>query len=59
MSFTNFTTGKSHSFGGQYLEAWFVEAETTEEARKLLLSGAGHRCGIGECIHAELEQIAE
>jgi hypothetical protein len=41
------------------VEEWFVDAETTEEARELLLSGAGHRTGIGECIHAEVEQIAE
>jgi hypothetical protein len=42
------------------VEEWFVEAETAEEARELLLSGVGHRCGrIGECIHAEVEQIAE
>jgi hypothetical protein len=41
------------------VEEWFVEAETAEQARELLLSGAGHRCGIGDCIHAEVEQIAE
>jgi hypothetical protein len=41
------------------VEEWFVEAETAEEARDLLLSGAGHRCSIGECIHAEVEHIAE
>ena len=42
------------------VEEWFVEAETAEEARELLLSGAGHRSGgIGECVHAEVEQITE
>jgi hypothetical protein len=42
------------------VEEWFVEAESAEEARELLLSGGGHRSGgIGECIHAEVEQIAE
>jgi hypothetical protein len=41
------------------IEEWFVEAETAEEASELLLSGAGHRSGIGECIHAEVEQITE
>jgi hypothetical protein len=41
------------------VEEWFVEAETAEEARELLSSGEGHRCGIGECVHAEVEQIAE
>ena len=41
------------------VEEWFVEA-TAEEARELLLSGAGHRCGgIGECINAAVEQIGE
>jgi hypothetical protein len=40
------------------VEEWFVEAETVEEARELLLSGAGHRNGIRECIHAEVEQVA-
>jgi hypothetical protein len=41
------------------VEEWFVEAESAEEARELLVSGAGHRSGIGECIHAEVEQIAD
>jgi hypothetical protein len=41
------------------VEEWFVEAETAEEARELLLSGEGHRCGIGDCVHAEVEQITE
>jgi len=41
------------------VEEWFVEAETAEEARELLLSGVGRRSGIGECIHVEVEQIAE
>ena len=42
------------------VEEWFVEAETAEGARELLLSGAGHRCsGIGECINGEVEQIGE
>jgi len=47
------------TFYATRVEEWFVEAETAEEARELLLSGAGHRTGIGECIHAEVEQIAE
>jgi hypothetical protein len=41
------------------VEEWFVEAETAEEARELLLSGAGNRTDIGDCILAEVEQIAE
>jgi hypothetical protein len=39
------------------VDEWFVEAETAQEARDLL-SGAGHRCGIGGSIHA-VAQIAE
>jgi hypothetical protein len=41
------------------IEEWFVEAETAEEASELLESGAGHRCGIGECIHAEVSRIED
>jgi hypothetical protein len=41
------------------VEEWFVEVDTVEEARELLLSGAGHRSGIGECIHPKVEQITE
>jgi hypothetical protein len=41
------------------LEEWCVEAETREQARALLESGTGHRLGIGECIHAELEHLFE
>jgi hypothetical protein len=33
--------------------------ETIEEARELLLSGAGDRYGTGERVHAEVEQITE
>jgi hypothetical protein len=42
------------------VEEWFVEAESAEEARELLVSGAGHRSGgVGECVYAEVEQISE
>jgi hypothetical protein len=41
------------------VEEWCVEAETAEEARKLLLSGGGQRSHIGECIHAEVDWIEE
>ena len=41
------------------VEEWCVEAETAEEARALLLSGGGHRCHIGDCLHAEVERIEE
>jgi hypothetical protein len=40
-------------------EQWFVEAETAEEARELLLSGAGDWYGAGERIHTEIEQLEE
>ena len=40
-------------------EEWCVEAETAEEARSLLASGAGHRCTVGECLSAELEQLSD
>jgi hypothetical protein len=38
------------------LEEWWVEAETPEGARALLETGTGHRCEVGECIHAEVEK---
>jgi hypothetical protein len=40
-------------------EEWCVEAETAEEARELLASGAGHRCHLGECLCAEVERIED
>ena len=41
------------------VEEWCVEAETREEARELLASGAGHRCNIGECLHVEVERVED
>jgi hypothetical protein len=41
------------------VEEWCVEADTPEEARELLLSGAGHRSHVGDCIHAEVDWIEE
>jgi hypothetical protein len=41
------------------VEEWFIEAETVEEARELLSSGAGDRYGTGERVHIEVEQILE
>ena len=38
-------------------EQWCVEAETAEEARELFAAGAGHRCDVGECLHAEVLKI--
>ena len=39
-------------------EEWCVEAETAEEARELLGAG-GHRCHLGECLHAEVECVED
>jgi hypothetical protein len=40
-------------------EEWCVEAETPEEARELLGAGQGHRCHLGECLHAEVENVLD
>ena len=40
-------------------EEWCVEAETAEEARELLAQGQGHRCHLGDRLHAEVQQLAE
>ena len=39
------------------IEEWCVEAESPEEARVLLALGEGHRCHIGDRIHAELQNM--
>jgi hypothetical protein len=41
------------------LEQWWVEAETPAEAKALLVTGTGHRCAPGECLHAELQDFGE
>jgi hypothetical protein len=41
------------------LEEWCVEAETADEARELLTSGAGHRCNLGDCLNVELDQMLD
>ena len=41
------------------IEEWCVEAETPEEARELLASGAGYRCTPGESVQIELEALLE
>lgn len=41
------------------VEEWCVEAETVEEARKLLASGGGHRVHIGDCVNLEIESVEE
>ena len=38
-------------------EEWCVEAETAEEARELLAQGQGHRCHLGDRLHAEVQQL--
>lgn len=40
-------------------EQWWVEADSAEEAGMLLASGQGHCAAPGECIHVELEGMAE
>jgi hypothetical protein len=41
------------------VEEWCVEAESPEEARELLASGAGYRCQIGECLNIEVEGLQD
>ena len=41
------------------IEDWCVEAESEEEARTLLASGAGERCGVGDCVHVEVRACGE
>jgi hypothetical protein len=40
-------------------EEWCVEAETAEQARQLLATGAGHRCHLGDRLHSEVQEILE
>jgi len=41
------------------VEEWCVEAETEEQARALLASGAGHRCTPGETIQVEIDNLLD
>lgn len=41
------------------VEHWSVDARSEEEARELLISGLGARCGVGERVHAEVDAIEE
>jgi hypothetical protein len=41
------------------IEDWCVEAETEEEARALLASGAGERCGIGDRVYIDVQTCSE
>jgi hypothetical protein len=40
-------------------EEWCVEAETAEEARRLLEAGDGHTCHVGHCVHVELRDLID
>ena len=39
------------------VEEWCVEAGSPEEAKKLLESGEGHRCQLGDRVNCELQEI--
>jgi hypothetical protein len=41
------------------VEEWFVEADSEEAARTLLENGGGHRVGVGECMHFEIDRVGE
>ncbi len=40
-------------------EEWCVEAETVEEARRLLEASDGHRCHVGDCLQLELRDLLD
>jgi hypothetical protein len=40
-------------------EEWWVEAETAEEARRLLSSGDGDKCYVGDRIHVEVRDLLD
>jgi len=41
------------------MEEWSIEAESVEEARRLLNDGQGERSHVGQCIHCEVASIGE
>lgn len=41
------------------VEDWWVEAETAEEARDLLVRGQGERTRLGDCVYLEVQDISE
>jgi len=41
------------------IEEWFIEADSPEEAQKLLEKGEGERGHIGECVQIEFGQLSE
>jgi hypothetical protein len=40
-------------------EEWCVDAETPEEATRLLAAGEGHRCHSGDRLHQEIERLRD
>jgi hypothetical protein len=40
-------------------EEWWVEAATAAEARALLAAGIGQHAGLGERVHAEVDEMIE
>jgi hypothetical protein len=40
-------------------EEWCVEAETAEEARRMLAAGGGQRCHLGDPIHVEVDIVLD
>jgi len=39
------------------VEEWCVEAASPEAAKRLLESGEGHRCQLGDRVNCELQEI--
>ena len=40
-------------------EEWCVEAESADEARRLLAAGEGYRCQVGDCIHLDVQHVED
>jgi hypothetical protein len=41
------------------IEEWFVEADTAEEAKRMLETGQGERAHLGDCVQVEFTDITE
>ena len=41
------------------LEEWCIEAETSEEASRLLAAGVGERCTPGQSVQVEIDSILD
>ena len=39
------------------IEEWFVEADTAEEAKRLLEMGEGEGAHLGDCVQVEFTEI--